>query len=94
MRFRFAVLILLGGALLAAVAGCHRRPSADVVATVNGKEILRSDLDRNYQASLGDAPQKLSRRAKPTSAASDPAPDDRGRDPAAARRQTQPGRHR
>jgi peptidyl-prolyl cis-trans isomerase SurA len=52
--------MLLGGALIAAVAGCHRSPSADVVATVNGKEIQRSDLDRNYQASLADSPQKLS----------------------------------
>jgi peptidyl-prolyl cis-trans isomerase SurA len=30
------------------------------VATVNGKEIMRADMDRNYKASLGDAPQKLS----------------------------------
>jgi len=51
--------MLLAGALLAAVAGCHRPPTADVVATVNGKELLRADLDRNYQATLGDAPQKL-----------------------------------
>jgi peptidyl-prolyl cis-trans isomerase SurA len=28
-----------------------------VVATVNGKEILRADLERHYQASLGDSPQ-------------------------------------
>jgi len=40
--------------------GCHRSPSADVVATVNGKEILRADLERNYQSSLGDSPQKPS----------------------------------
>ena len=60
MRYRSAVLILLSGAVLAAVAGCHRPPSADVVATVNGKEIMRADMDRNYKASLGDAPQKLS----------------------------------
>jgi peptidyl-prolyl cis-trans isomerase SurA len=31
-----------------------------VVATVNGKNIMRADLDRYYQASLGDAPQTLS----------------------------------
>ena len=28
-----------------------------MVATVNGKEILRADLERNYQISLGDNPQ-------------------------------------
>ncbi len=60
MRSRVAFPILLGTALLGVVAGCHRPPSADVVATVNGKEIMRPELDRNYQASLGDAPQKLS----------------------------------
>ena len=30
------------------------------MATVNGKEILRADLERNYQSSLGDSPQKPS----------------------------------
>jgi peptidyl-prolyl cis-trans isomerase SurA len=60
MRSRFAIFLLCSGALLAAVAGCHRSPSADVMATVNGKEILRADLERYYQASLGDTPQQLS----------------------------------
>jgi peptidyl-prolyl cis-trans isomerase SurA len=60
MRFRLPFLLLAAGAVLSAVTGCHRPPSADVVATVNGKEVLRSDLDRYYQASLGDAPQKPS----------------------------------
>lgn len=58
-RVRFTSFLLLCGAV-AVVAGCHRPPSADVVATVNGKEISRADLDRAYQASLGDNPQKLS----------------------------------
>jgi parvulin-like peptidyl-prolyl isomerase len=60
LRALFAVLILSAGALLLAVAGCRHSPSADVVATVNGKPILRSELDRYYQASLGDDPQKPS----------------------------------
>jgi len=30
------------------------------MATVNGKEILRSELEKYYQASLGDSPQQLS----------------------------------
>jgi len=58
-RVRFTSFLLLCGAV-AVVAGCHRSPSADVVATVNGKEISRADLNRAYQASLGDNPQKLS----------------------------------
>ena len=60
VRCRFAVPILLAGVMLAVVAGCHRSPSADVVATVNGKELMRSELDRNYLANLGGTPQKLS----------------------------------
>lgn len=62
-RFRFAVFILCGGALLAAVAGCHRPPAPDVMATVNGKDILRSDLEKkytSYKASLGESPQEPS----------------------------------
>ncbi len=59
-RSRFAVLILCSGALLAAVAGCHRPPAPDVMATVNGKEILSSDLEKYYKASLGDNPQQPS----------------------------------
>ena len=54
---RSAAPILLGSTLLVAFAGCHRSPSADVVATVNGKEIMRADLDRVYQANIGETPQ-------------------------------------
>src|ERR1035438_8500064 len=60
VRCRFAVLILLSGATLAAVTGCHRGSAPDVVATVNGKDILRSDLERQYKIvkmSQGEAPQ-------------------------------------
>jgi len=58
--FRLAVVILCGGILLAPISACHRSPSPDVVATVNGKEILRSDLDKYYQANLDDSAQKPS----------------------------------
>ncbi len=37
-----------------ALAGCHRAHSADVVATVNGHPIQKSEVDRAYQAQLGD----------------------------------------
>ena len=59
-RFRFIAPFLLAVVAIASVAGCHRAPSADVVATVNGKDIKRSDLDLAYQQSLGGAPQNLS----------------------------------
>lgn len=54
---------LLSTLLLAGLAACHRSPAPDVMATVNGKEILRSDLDRKYQAwkiSQGETPQEPS----------------------------------
>ena len=57
---RLAAFLLLSAALLASVAGCHRSPAPDVMATVNGKEILRSDLEKYYTASLGDSPQQPS----------------------------------
>lgn len=63
-RSRFAVLVLCSGALLAAVAGCHRPPAPDVMATVNGKEILSSDLEKYYKASLGDNQQHSPEQAE------------------------------
>ncbi len=59
-RLGFAVLLVSGGGLISGLSGCHRSPSADVVATVNGKEIPRAELERNYQISLGDSQQPLS----------------------------------
>ena len=57
-RRGFAVFLLGSGILLMAPAGCHRPPSPDVMATVNGKEIMRSELEKYYKSSLGDTPQE------------------------------------
>lgn len=57
---RSAVLILTSGLVLAALAGCHHAPSPDVMAAVNGKEIMRSELDKYYKERLGDNPQQPS----------------------------------
>ena len=40
---------------LALVAGCNRTHNADVVATVNGHAIMRSEMEKMYEAQLGDA---------------------------------------
>ncbi|MGD0730367.1 MAG: SurA N-terminal domain-containing protein [Terracidiphilus sp.] len=59
-HLRFAVLVVFSGTLIAVLPGCHRSPAPNLVATVNGKEILRSDLDKAYQSRLGDNPQQPS----------------------------------
>jgi peptidyl-prolyl cis-trans isomerase SurA len=59
-HFGLTVLVLCGGALLATISACHRLPSPDVMATVNGKEILRADVEKFYTANLKDNPQKPS----------------------------------
>ncbi len=59
VRRHFAVALFAGGVMLAGIAGCHRSPSSDVVATVNGKDIMRADLEKYYNASLGNTPQQL-----------------------------------
>ncbi|MFC5860914.1 SurA N-terminal domain-containing protein [Acidicapsa dinghuensis] len=48
-------------ALVLGVAGCHRSPSANVIATVNGKEIPVSELDRVYKQSVDPSAPPLSR---------------------------------
>ena len=57
---RVAVPILTSSLLIVALTGCHRPPSPDVMATVNGKEIVRTDVEKYYRASLGDNPQEPS----------------------------------
>jgi len=42
--------------LAALMAGCKHQPGPDVVATVNGHAIMRSDMDRMYKAQLGQNP--------------------------------------
>ncbi len=51
-----AVLLLVAGLL--PVAGCNHGHNADVVATVNGKAIMRAEMDKAYAAQLGDAQQQ------------------------------------
>jgi peptidyl-prolyl cis-trans isomerase SurA len=40
------------------VIGCDHSHSADVIATVNGHAIMRSELDKSYAAQLGEAQQQ------------------------------------
>jgi len=57
---RSTATLLLVGVILASMTACHPSPAPDVVATVNGKDILRSELEHQYQVlkiSQGDSPQ-------------------------------------
>jgi len=55
--FSWVGFILCGGALLATVSACHRPNSPNVVATVNGKEIQRSEMEKYYKARLASSAQ-------------------------------------
>jgi peptidyl-prolyl cis-trans isomerase SurA len=52
--------IVCAALLLALAAGCGRSHNADVMATVNGKPIMRADVEQLYQANLGDSHQQPS----------------------------------
>ena len=59
-RSLFAVMLVCGSAGIAGLAGCKGSPAPDVVATVNGKEISRAELERKYltyKLSMGNPPQ-------------------------------------
>jgi len=58
--FRLTILTLCGITLIATISGCQRSPSPDVMATVNGKDVLRSEVEKYYKANLGDNTQKPS----------------------------------
>ena len=53
-------VFILGFGTLLMLSACQRAPSADVVATVNGKEIMRADLEKLYKASLDQSQQEPS----------------------------------
>jgi peptidyl-prolyl cis-trans isomerase SurA len=61
--FRRAPVVLflavgLSPIVLLPMGGCNQSHSADVIATVNGHAIMRSELDKSYAAQLGDAQQQ------------------------------------
>ena len=53
------ILILTTALLLLAVAGCNKTKETEgVMATVNGRKILRTEVDKYYNNQTADAPQK------------------------------------
>jgi peptidyl-prolyl cis-trans isomerase SurA len=59
-RTRLCIL-LLGSGILVAASGCHRTLSPDVMATVNGREITRAELEKYYKSTVGETPQEPSK---------------------------------
>lgn len=45
----------------ASISGCRRTHGPDVVATVNGKPIMRSEVEQLYQSNLGESQQQQSK---------------------------------
>lgn len=59
-RVPAAAYLLFAAVLLVPLTACHPSPAPDVMATVNNKEIMRTELERKYQnirISQGDSPQ-------------------------------------
>lgn len=50
--------LLCVAALAAGVSGCKREHGPDVLALVNGKPIMRSDMETVYRTQLGDSKQE------------------------------------
>jgi peptidyl-prolyl cis-trans isomerase SurA len=51
---------LMAGLLLAALVGCKSQVGTDVMATVDGRKILRTDVDKYYDAQVASAQQRPS----------------------------------
>lgn len=56
----FAAAGVLAAAVVA-ITGCNHGHKADVLATVNGKPITKSQVDMLYEKAVGDQPQKPSK---------------------------------
>jgi peptidyl-prolyl cis-trans isomerase SurA len=57
-KFSHSTIVLLVAAL--GLTACNKGPQEGVVATVNGKPILRADVDKLYTAQLASNPQQPS----------------------------------
>ncbi len=49
--------LLVSGAVLAGLLGCKSQVSGDVMATVDGRKIFRSDVDKYYDNQVASAQQ-------------------------------------
>ncbi len=56
-RWRFAIWLTIAIVALAAMLGCKSQTSSDVMATVDGRKIFRSDVDKSYENLVASAQQ-------------------------------------
>lgn len=52
-----AAAVVLVALLFAILSGCNAQPSGDVMATVDGRKIFRSDVDKYYENNVASAQQ-------------------------------------
>ncbi len=55
--------LLATAVVLAAMLGCKSQVSGDVMATVDGRKIFRSDIDKYYENQVASAQQAIPRRS-------------------------------
>ena len=58
LLFVQAAAALLLAATLAALVGCKSQVGGDVMATVDGRKIFRSDVDKYYENQIASAQQQ------------------------------------
>ncbi len=58
---KVSLVLILAVVCLGGTVGCQRGHNPDAVATVNGKPILRSDMEARYQDTLGESHQQPSK---------------------------------
>jgi peptidyl-prolyl cis-trans isomerase SurA len=58
MRTNFRSPVVLFVMSLSLLAGCHKGPQDGVVATVNGRPIMRAEVDKLYDAQMAQNPQQ------------------------------------
>jgi peptidyl-prolyl cis-trans isomerase SurA len=56
-----STVLLAAGLISFSVTGCHPVTSSEVMATVNGKQIMQAEVDRIYKQSLGESAQAPSK---------------------------------
>jgi peptidyl-prolyl cis-trans isomerase SurA len=63
---RYPVVLFATGFLALGISGCHQAPSPEVLATVNGKQIVQAEVDRVYKQSLDENAPPLSKEEAAT----------------------------